>query len=113
MKHAIPMLLAALLLAACAGPGAQQKVPAGSVTLSQAAAKKLKEEGSIVAHVNPGLAKEEDIVCRQEDIMGSHRKRVVCMSREEREKIAEETQKTLEWGRERAASKILNRGNGR
>ena len=92
MKSTLAILFAASLLTACTNQATSAKIPEGQLTLSKGAKQELETKGKIVASAGAANKQEDEVVCRQEEIVGSHRKRVVCMTREERAQVTKEAQ---------------------
>lgn len=91
MKLALAIVFASSLLTACAGSGSPS-AGSNTLTLSHGAKKELETKGQIVASATSDKSKDDEVSCRQEEILGSHRKRVVCMTRAERAAAAEAAQ---------------------
>lgn len=93
-RTALAPAVLAFLLTACAGAGTHE-ASTGTLVLSQGAKQELETKGQIVASATSDKSKDGEVSCRQEEILGSHRKRVVCMTRSEREQIAKEARETM------------------
>lgn len=100
---AISLIVFAFALSACAGPGANEKIPPGSLKISQGAKDVLYRDGVIVSHENPYYTKDEEVVCIRRLKEGSHIYQRVCSTREEMERSAEEARLFVDSLRKAAA----------
>lgn len=75
-------LLLSGLLAACASPNGN--ISRDTLQVSQGVKEQVRKEEKVTANTS-----KSDVVCHNETMIGSHRKKVVCVTRQEQKEMQE------------------------